>query len=201
MHNPLRRRTQVNTKIPLQHPAVPWTARHAGWLRDRYEADRTDREAPYARQNGRMTAQRLVPSRETVQWKEPGRQRYKLNGSWGSGICSGRVNERDEPLLGMRTGVIKARTVRRLAESYRNNLLLFLSVKGTPWTTKAATTVAPTPNPRVSPPVGRSVSYDDDHVKQADKKRKVQKKQEDPHLWMWQMLSALMLQMTVTKPQ
>ena len=29
------------------------------------------------------------------------------------------------------------------------DVLLFLDMKGTPWSTKAATAVAPTPNPRV----------------------------------------------------
>ena len=31
-----------DTKIPLQHLAVPWEVQHAGWLRDRVDIDRRD---------------------------------------------------------------------------------------------------------------------------------------------------------------
>ena len=38
-----------NTKIPHQHLAVSCAVRDAGWLRDRYEVGRANRQAPYTR--------------------------------------------------------------------------------------------------------------------------------------------------------
>lgn len=69
-----------------------------------------------------------------------GPQQFKFSEHWGYGVYLGRAAESDEHILGTRVGVIKARTVRRLATEDRHDVQLLLSMRGVPWAARVSTT-------------------------------------------------------------
>ena len=70
---------------------------------------------------------------EAVLAKESGAQEGKLGSSWDLGIWLGRSTRTHEHLVGTRTGVIKARTVKRRPETFKWDRELYEAMNFVPW--------------------------------------------------------------------
>ena len=62
-----------------------------------------------------------------------GAQEVKLGSSWDLGIWMGRSTRTNEHLVGTRTGVIKARTVKRRPETRKCDRELYEVMNFVPW--------------------------------------------------------------------
>ena len=118
--------------VHATHTITAWMMRHAAWLHDHYQVQRTDNQTPYKRHQLRDYSSAVVPFGETVAWREPGPHLTKLKEKWGHGIWVGRENASNSHLVLTRAGAIPCRAIRRLPPSERNNKQLLLTVAGHP---------------------------------------------------------------------
>ena len=70
---------------------------------------------------------------EAVLAKESGAQEGKLGSSWDLGIWLGRSTRTNEHLVGTRTGVTKARAVKRRPETFKWDRELHEAMNFVPW--------------------------------------------------------------------
>ena len=94
------------------------------------------------RSSGRTPFEELTTSKfqspslnfgEAVLAKESGAQEGKLCSSWDLGIWLGRSTRTNEHLVGTRTGVIRARTVKRRPETLNWDKELYGAMNFVPW--------------------------------------------------------------------
>ena len=75
----------------------------------------------------------LLKFGKAVLAKESEAQEGKLGSSWDLGICLGRSTRRNEHLIGTRTGVIRARTVKPRPETLKRDKELYEAMNFVPW--------------------------------------------------------------------
>ena len=109
--------------------------RHAAWLLNRYLLH-ADGLTSYQRRWGRNYSSALCEFAETIQYRDPGHHKMKFDSMWHHGLWLGRDSDANEVLVGTTTGVLKARSIRRLAPSEQHDKSLLQGLKGQPWAPK-----------------------------------------------------------------
>ena len=117
-------------------PLLPWAARHAAWLYNRYH--RRDGVTAYERLHLTRYSKPLLIFGECCICRRPGAQLNKLEIHWLHGIWLGRDSKTDEHFIGTEGGIVRARAVRRMIESQQWIKERVLAMEWTPWRTSAA---------------------------------------------------------------
>ena len=121
----LKVHAELNLKCALtpEQPGWPWIIRHSAWLHNRFHVKANGRTC-FEELHQTRYKQNVVPWGEKVLFMEPrpkhrrlkgGRRHQKMDAAMEPGIWLGRSEESDEHLLGTPRGVMRARTIRRLA--------------------------------------------------------------------------------------
>ena len=87
------------------------------------------------RRRGRRCTLGVVPFGEIVWYKmirEGKERKYKFESEWEEGLWLGHTRSSNEVLIGTRTGVIRAYSIRRKEEGKRWDSELILEMQGTP---------------------------------------------------------------------
>ena len=123
----------IQQKVPDDSPIMSWLIRWAGELISKY-AMGDDGKIAYERIRGERCAVPIVPFGEAVMYL-PLRTAKHSKGEAAKkiGIWLGTLERTEETLIGIVNGVIKCRTVNRLAEDERWNSKLTLGMRGVPW--------------------------------------------------------------------
>lgn len=125
----------VKMKIPDEAPIMAWLVRWAAELISKYSPGE-DGRTPFERIRLESCAVPIVPFGETVMYLPL----KTASGSKGkpakrSGVWLGTVERTEETIIGTKRGVLKCRTVSRLAEHERWDKEAVLNMKGLPWET------------------------------------------------------------------
>eukprot|EP00969_Alexandrium_andersonii_P266997 11799457-Alexandrium_andersonii.AAC.1 len=70
---------------------------------------------------------------ECVLYRAPGKHAHKFLPQWDRGVILGKTEESDEFLISASSGVVAARTVRKMSEESRYSLDLLSEFRGLPW--------------------------------------------------------------------
>eukprot|EP00969_Alexandrium_andersonii_P014770 645438-Alexandrium_andersonii.AAC.1 len=117
---------------------VPWMSRHSAWLIARYQK-RDSGAAAFQEARGSPYTGVLVQLGECVVGCVAEAKGGKLTSPWVQGVWLGRPGLSDEHLLGREDGVLKVRSIRRLAkqeDAWGKDL--FGEIKGGPRNAKGA---------------------------------------------------------------
>ena len=106
---------RTNIAVGSDLPIASWLVRHAAWLLSPFQTGSTDGKTAYARQFERPYESLVLPSAERVMWKNPTLQPA------GYGLWLVRSQTSNAHVIGMRVGIVVARTIRRLPESDRED--------------------------------------------------------------------------------
>eukprot|EP00971_Amphidinium_carterae_P350374 6491509-Amphidinium_carterae.1 len=118
-----------SVKVPVRHPLCELAYRHAAWLRERFHVQRGRGSTAFEISYGHRYSHPLVSFAETVLWREP-QHGLKFHSNFGYGIWCGRHSVDNTHLVLTRQGLLRARTIKRLAPSERYDKSLVLAVKG-----------------------------------------------------------------------
>ena len=119
--------------LDVQHPSMTWLILHASNALNNYHIHRkTDRKAS-AQLHGREAPEALAEFGETVLYYVPAKPRRNLDACWLPGVYRGRTFNADEHYLGTASGgVVRSRSVSRVAEETRWDAGLTFGISGTP---------------------------------------------------------------------
>ena len=134
-------RDKAKIEITTESPLLPWLVRHFGWILSRY-AVREDGRTGYSRLKGREYTAGIAIFGEAIWYKLPKTADLtKLDDRWRTAIWLGKSDRSDEDIIGLETGAVLARSVRRKVEGKRWNEKALKMVTGTPWRSGGETTV------------------------------------------------------------
>ncbi len=123
----------------------PWVVRHASWVLTRFATHGPLKRSSYFVTRGVEYHGIIAELGECVMIRTKALTKTKLDSRWVTGVFVGKGELTDEWLVATETGIVKARTGRRLplAQAWDKNK--FLAVCGAPWN--------PLPNadPRIVP--------------------------------------------------
>ena len=126
-------REKAKVEITTESPLLPWLVRHCGWILCRY-AVRADGRTGYSRLKGREFSAGVAIFGEAIWYKLPkAADLTKLDDRWRTAIWLGKSDRSDEHIIGVDTGAVLARSVRRKAEGKRWHERALKMVTGTPW--------------------------------------------------------------------
>ena len=126
-------REKAKLEITTQSPLLPWLVRHCGWILSRY-AVRSDGRTGYSRLKGRECTAGKSIFGEAIWCKLPKTADLtKLDDRWRTAIWLGKLDRSDEHIIGLETGAVLARSVRRMVEGKRWKEKALKMVTGTPW--------------------------------------------------------------------
>ena len=126
-------RDKVKIEITTESPLWPWLVRHFGWILSRY-AVRADGRTRYPRLKGREYTAGIAIFGEAIWYKLPKTADLtKLDDRWRTAIWLGKSDRSDEDIIGVDTGAVLARSVRRKVEGKRCNEKALTMDTGTPW--------------------------------------------------------------------
>ena len=111
----LRFSTEHNLRLKIgpTSPLLPWIVRHAGFLITRFQV-RPSGRTPFEELRMVKYTSPILQLFEKVIAKEVGVTDQKLQGPWQLGLWLGRSTDTNEHLVSTETGVVRARTVRRV---------------------------------------------------------------------------------------
>ena len=123
----------IKAKIPDDAPIMSWLVRWAAELISKY-APGDDGRTPFERIRHESCMVPLVPFGETVMYLPL----QTASGSKGEpvkrqGVWLGTIERTEETIIGTTKGIVKCRTVNRLAPNERWDAIAVLGVKGVPW--------------------------------------------------------------------
>eukprot|EP00971_Amphidinium_carterae_P195845 3886384-Amphidinium_carterae.3 len=121
-----------NTTLNKDHQLLPWIMRAASAALSRGSIGR-DGKTPSERLHGHKYRRQLPPIAETCMYKIRDGDASRADPRWLKGIFLGTVCKSNELYMGTATGVVKKRSVRRLAEHEQQDTELLHSIKGIPW--------------------------------------------------------------------
>ena len=133
-----------NLTLSVQHPILPWIARHAAWLLNRY-AIHNDGQTSYQRRWQKDHKAPLCEMAETIQYMIPTtRAQPKMEPRFFKGIWLGRDTMTGESIIGIPGKIIRVRTIGRqiMPDKYDKQPLDTINVY--PWNT-------PTPPMTIQP--------------------------------------------------
>ena len=111
--------TNINARIPSNHPIMAWLVEHAAYLLNRCMLG-TDGRTAWGRMHGKEATERLCQFGEKVLWYVPKKSRAKLDVRWRHGIFLGRSMNSDQNFIGLPDGsVTGARAMVRLVPKKR----------------------------------------------------------------------------------
>ena len=110
--------------------SAPWLVRHQSFLRNRFVVRSSGRTPELTMSKFQSPS---LSFGEAVLAKESGAQQGKLDSSWDLGIWMRRSTRTNEHLVGTRTGVIRARTVKRRQETLKWDRELCEAMNFVPW--------------------------------------------------------------------
>ena len=114
-------RERAKMEITTESPLLPWLVRHCGWILSRY-AVRADGRTGYSRLKGREYTAGISIFGEAIWYKLPKTADLtKLDDRWRTAIWLGKSDRSDEHIIGLETGAVLARSVRRKVEGKRWN--------------------------------------------------------------------------------
>ena len=126
-------RQKAKIEITTESPLLPWLVRHSGWILSRY-AVRADGRTRYSRLQGREYTAGIAKFGEAIWYKVPKTADLtKLDDRWRTAIWLGKSDRSDEHIIGLETGAVLARSVRRKVEGKCWNERVLKMVTGTPW--------------------------------------------------------------------
>ena len=126
-------REKAKVDITTESPLLPWLVRHCGWILCRY-AVRADGRTGYSRLKGREYTAGIAIFGEAIWYKLPKvADLTKLDDRCRTAIWLGKSDRSDEHIIGVDTGAVLARSVRRKAEGKRWSERALKLVTGTPW--------------------------------------------------------------------
>ena len=113
-------RKKAKMEITTESPLLPWV-RHCGWILSRY-AVRADGRTGYSRLKGREYTAGIAIFGEALWYKVPKTADLtKLDDRWRTAIWLEKSDRSDEHIIGLETGAVLARSVRRKVEGKRWN--------------------------------------------------------------------------------
>ena len=125
-------REKAKMEITTESPLLPWLVRHGGWILSRY-AVRADGRTGYSRLMGREHTTGTSIFGEAIWYTLPKTADLtKLDDRWRTAIWLGTSERSDEHVIGLETGAVLARSVRRKVEGKRWNERAPRMVTGTP---------------------------------------------------------------------
>ena len=110
-------REKAKMEITTESPLLPWLVRHCGWILSRY-AVRADGMTGFSRLKGREYTSGIAIFGEAIWYKLP---KTALDNRWRTAIWLGKSDRSDERIIGLESGAILARPVRRKVEGKRWN--------------------------------------------------------------------------------
>ena len=114
-------REKAKMEITTESSLLPWLVRHCGWILSRY-AVRADGRTGYTRLKGREYTSGIAIFGEAIWYKMPKTADLtKLDDRWRTAIWLGKSDRSDEHIIGLETGAVLARSVRRKVEGKRWN--------------------------------------------------------------------------------
>ena len=117
----------------VRSPLLPWLVRHCGWILCRY-AVRADGRTGYSRLKGREYTAGIAIFGEAIWYKLPKvADLTKLDDRWRAAIWLGKSDRSDEHIIGVDTGAVLARSVKRKAKGKRWSERALKLVTGTAW--------------------------------------------------------------------
>ena len=124
---------KAKMEITTESPLLPRLVRHCGWILSRY-AVRADGRTGYSRLKGREYTAGIAIFGEAIWQKLPKTADLtKLDDRWGTAIWLGQSDRSDEHIIGLETGAVLARSVRRKVEGKHWNERALKMVTGTSW--------------------------------------------------------------------
>ena len=129
-------REKAKMEITTECPLLPWLVRHCGWNLSRC-AVRADGSTWYTRLKGRERTSGIAIFGEAIWYKMP-----KTAGRWRTAIWLEKSDRSDGHIIGLETGAVLARSVRRKVEGKRWNERALKMVTGTPWNPRPREVVA-----------------------------------------------------------
>lgn len=160
---------RIGRALPDEHPAHTWMIRHAACLHNRYDIG-VDGRTPWERVAGKRNGAAVAEFGEKVMFLT---RRPNKENKWSFGTLLGLVTRTQETYIGSAEGVVRAWTIKRIAEQERWNADELLAMRGTvqqPDPRREGENVhiciaadanpaqAPAP-PRVAPPHGQEFLY------------------------------------------
>ena len=103
----------LRLKIGPVSQLLPWIVRHAGFLITRFQV-RPSGRTPFEELRMVKYTSPILQMFEKVLAPEAGVTDQKLRGPWQVGLWLGRSTDTNEHLISTETGVVRARTVRRV---------------------------------------------------------------------------------------
>ena len=106
-------REKAKLEITTESPLLPWLVRHCGWILSSYAA-RSDGRTGYSTLKGREYTAGISTLGEATWHKLPKTADLtKLDDRWRTAIGLGKSDRSDEHTIGLETGAVFARSVRR----------------------------------------------------------------------------------------
>ena len=127
---------RLNSKIPINHPIIPWLVQHAGFTHNRFQLGH-DGKTPYERLKNKSFSQPMLELGESVHYKktkyEIGPGLFKYDDRWDKGIFLGYRARSNEAFIGTPAGVIRCRTMHRKPPQERWQPQEVQAIRGVPW--------------------------------------------------------------------
>ena len=122
-------REKAKMEITTESPLLPWLVRHCVWILSRYAVGADGRNG-YSRLKG---CEYTAGVRAIWYMLPKTADLTKLDDSWRTAIWLGKSDRSDEHIIGLETGAVLTRSIRRKAEGKRWNERALKMVTGTPW--------------------------------------------------------------------
>ena len=111
--------TNINARLPAEHPVMAWLVEHAAYLLNRCVLG-TDGRTAWGRLHGKEATERICQFGEKVLWYVPKKQRAKLDVRWRHGVFLGRSMNSDQNYIGLSDGSVTcARAMVRMVHRKR----------------------------------------------------------------------------------
>ena len=130
---------RLGRRLDSTSDITPWLVKHAAHTLGRYSKG-TDGRTPHARLSGINFNNTVCKFGERVLYVIPQKHHQQLHcqgtyeDQWEYGVWLGIIPETTEVIIGTTKGVLKARSIKRLAkEEARWNASYVADMKGTPW--------------------------------------------------------------------
>ena len=121
-----------NAEIGPTHVLIPWLCRHSSWILDKFQP-RWSGQTAYKSMRGKDYIGELIKFGECCMLHIADISKDKLKPRWQKGCYVGRLDKTNEALLITPSGVVKARSVKRLPLSEAWDNTFVSSCKGSPW--------------------------------------------------------------------